>query len=152
MHLPKFINHKSSIINHTKGFTLIELLIVISIIALLTALGTYSYNNAQAKARDAKRKQDINNVKKALQLYFEDNDTYPNIIDSSSTSLGPYLTDIPQDPKGGNYIYVFPTGTCPPSCYSLTACLENTNDFTRDATKNAACTTTSASYTITNPT
>lgn len=133
-----------------RGFTLIELLIVISIIALLVALGTYSYNNAQIKARDAKRKQDVNNVKKALQLYFEDNDTYPNSLNSLSTPPNPYLTEVPQDPKGGNYIYVFPTGSCPPTCYSITTCLENGNDFTRDNSKNSACTT--ASFTITNPT
>ncbi len=150
------IRHLSFVICHLSfrakrgGFTLIELLIVIGIIALLTSLGTYSYNNAQAKARDAKRKQDINNIKKALQLYYEDNDIYPNTIDIST--MGTYISSIPQDPKGENYIYAFTPGTCPPTCYKITACLENPNDSSKDPTTNTACTATSASFTITNPT
>lgn len=156
----EFIDHRqnSSMNNdlkthHSKvlrAFTLIELLMVISIISILTLLATYSYNNAQAKARDSERKQELKNIKGVLQLYFEDKDTYPNSLNSLSTPPNPYLTEIPQDPKGGSYIYVFPTGSCPPTCYSLTACLENPNDSQKDAVKNSSCST-PASYTITNP-
>lgn len=133
-----------------KGFTLIELLIVIGILALLITMATFSYGNAQAKARDSERKQELKTIKGVLQLYFEDYDTYPNSLNSLSTPPPPYLTEIPQDPKGGSYIYLFPTGSCPPTCYSLTACLENPNDSQKDAVKNSSCST-PASYTITNP-
>lgn len=56
---------------------MIELLIAISIMAILTGIGVYSYTNAQIKARDTKRKQDIAQVKAAMMLYFEDNKEYP---------------------------------------------------------------------------
>ena len=55
---------------------MIELLISISIMAILTGIGTFSYNNAQIKARDTRRKQDLAQVKAALHLYFEDNKEY----------------------------------------------------------------------------
>lgn len=128
------------------AFTLIELLIVISIIAVLTLLATYSYNNAQARARDSKRKQDTNNIKKALQLYFDDKDSYPSTITSANDSLGPYISPIPVDPRlGTGYIY-----SSTPTTYTLTACLENPNDPTKDAVKNSSCST-PANFTITNP-
>lgn len=60
-----------------QGFTLIELLIAIGIIALLVAGGTYSWTNAQSKARDNRRKQDLKEVQKALELYFQTNGRYP---------------------------------------------------------------------------
>jgi len=112
-----------------KGFTLIELLMVITIISVLTLLATYSYNNVQIKARDAKRKQDVKNVQKALQLYFDDKDTYPGFITADDSSLGPYIPQLPVDPKfGTGYIYSFTLISCPPTCYTITTCLENPND------------------------
>lgn len=140
---------RNSSLQFKKGFTLIELLMVISIIAILTLLATYSYNNAQIRARDAKRKSDVKNIQKALQLYFEDNDGYPTTIDS--TQIGTYINPIPSDPKtNSTYIYS-PTG-CTTNCtsYTLTACLENPNDPTKEAVTNSICSTPS-SYAITNP-
>lgn len=140
-----------------RSFTLIELLIVIAIIGLLVSLATFSYGNVQAKARDAKRKQDLQEVKRNLDIYRQDTDGYPQQL----SSLSPYMV-VPLDPKSqSNYIYA-PTGERSVSyqgstitvydSYTLTACLENPNDYQKDATKNVNCSTTSASYTISNPT
>ena len=60
-----------------KGFTLIELLIVISIIGLLATLSVISLTTAQEKARDAKRKDDIKKIQKALEYYYMDEGEYP---------------------------------------------------------------------------
>ena len=51
-----------------KGFTLIELLVVISVISLLSSIVFASLNNARAKARNAKRIQDINQLVNAFNL------------------------------------------------------------------------------------
>lgn len=153
------VNTKLTAMNHeqrttyrkSSGFTLIELLMVVAIIGLLVVLATFSYGNVQAKARDSRRKQEIADIKKALQLYYDDNQTYP--ATANATTIGSYLSPIPVDPKQNtSYIYSYTSSTCPPTCYTITACLENPNDPQKDVTKNSGCTAVSASYTITNPT
>jgi len=60
-----------------KGFTLIELLVVIAIIGLLSTLAVVALNSARQKSRDSKRVADIKQVQTALELYFADNNGYP---------------------------------------------------------------------------
>jgi len=55
------------------GFTLIELLVVIAIIGVLTALVLSNFNSARDRARDAQRKSDLDQIKKALMMYYNDN-------------------------------------------------------------------------------
>lgn len=59
------------------GFTLIELLVTIAIIVLLVAAATASWNNAQQKGRDSRRKADLKAVQQALEIYFQTNGAYP---------------------------------------------------------------------------
>ena len=63
---------------NNKGFTLIELLVVIAIIGLLTTLAVVALDSARTKSRDAKRVTDIKQVQTALELYFNDQDGYPD--------------------------------------------------------------------------
>ena len=84
--------HKS-----VKGFTLVELLVVIAIISILATLLLLQLGVARAKARDAKRIADINQVRSALELYFDDNGSY--LATNNMVSLEPtYLVNIPHDP------------------------------------------------------
>src|SRR3989344_7621520 len=135
---------QSNNLRFNKGFTLIELLIVIAIIGLLVVLAAFSYGNVQAKARDAKRKQDLQELKRNLDVYRQDTDGYPQQL----SNLSPYMT-LPLDPKSrSSYIYQ-PSGSRSVSyqgntitvygSYSLTACLENPNDYKKDAVKNSGC-------------
>lgn len=67
------------LIKHSnKAFTLIELLIVISIIGLLSSVILASLKSARAKARDAKRAQDMRQIQMALTLYYDDNNKFPD--------------------------------------------------------------------------
>jgi len=60
-----------------QGFTLIELLVVIAIIGILATIVVAGVSNYLARARDAKRIADIEEIKNALITYYADNAKYP---------------------------------------------------------------------------
>ena len=98
------------------GFTLIELLVVIAIIGILSTLAIMALGSARQKARDSKRVADLNQIGKALELYFSDNNAYPTIITIGAALLSPdgnttYLSKIPGSPSPKN------DGSCPNSDY-----------------------------------
>ncbi len=64
-------------IKKKKGFTLIELLVSIAIIATLIGLALPNYLSARGRAKDARRKEDLQQLKSALQLYNNDFRKFP---------------------------------------------------------------------------
>lgn len=104
---------------NNKGFTLVELLVVISIIGILSSFAVVSLNTARIKARDALRKGDMAQVRTALNLYYDDNLSYPicgtwddedgyfggtpecylTLDGEFTTGSRPYMDIIPMDPK-----------------------------------------------------
>lgn len=61
----------------SRGFTLIELLVVIAVIGILASVVMASLNSARAKARDARRQANSDSIRTALQLYYDDNGSFP---------------------------------------------------------------------------
>lgn len=59
------------------GFTLVELLVVIAIIGLLSATVAFAITTVRARARDAKRAADIDQLSKGLDLYNNQTGGYP---------------------------------------------------------------------------
>jgi prepilin-type N-terminal cleavage/methylation domain-containing protein len=120
------------------GFTLIELLIVIVILAVLMVIGLGSFNSSQTKSRDSRRKTDLQNVARALEVYYNDKGEYP--ISSGNAGIAgqvwgnafvdPDLTDtlymqvLPPDPSKFAYYYESTDG----SYFQMYAYLENEND------------------------
>jgi len=112
--LKTIILHRYEIKNN-KGFTLIEMLVAIGILAVLaTAAITVLNPFAQIqKSNDAKRKADLSQIQKALEIYYQDNNKYPantTAYEISGAAWGsswqPYMNVIPSDPTTGkNYVY-----------------------------------------------
>ncbi len=138
-----------------KGFTLVEILVVIAIIAIMAAVVLPSIDKVRARSRDTKRIADINQLRLALEHYFNIYNRYPvniNVTSANDATLNGattlflgngILTATPKDSNGNNYLYASycttPTGN--PRGYHLGAVLEQPNDQLRGDADAAALTT-----------
>jgi prepilin-type N-terminal cleavage/methylation domain-containing protein len=95
---------KNKISSNRNGFTLIELLVVIAIIGLLATLSIIALNNARAKSRDAKRVADVRQMQTALELYYNDVQSYPSDLSSHQIADGANI-----------YMQIVPTPPVPPA-------------------------------------
>ncbi|MES2087850.1 MAG: prepilin-type N-terminal cleavage/methylation domain-containing protein [Patescibacteria group bacterium] len=105
------------------GFTLIELLVVIAIVGILSSVVLMNLNGARARSRDVKRIADVKSLQLALELYFDNNRSYPATL-SVLTAAPTYISPVPTPPEGGSYVYrpITIGGTC--NSYHLGAVLE----------------------------
>ncbi len=79
------IRRKSSGVS---AFTLIELLVVIAIIGLLSSIVFASLKSARAKARDARRMQDLQQLERAMLMYYDKHGYYPGEVYCGDSSKG----------------------------------------------------------------
>jgi len=98
---------------NSKGFTLIELLIVLSIMGILISIAQPSLKTAVIKARESVLKEDLYQMRDAIDQYYADNGKFPDqltdLINSQDRSKS-YLRDIPKDPftSAADWITVAP--------------------------------------------
>lgn len=108
---------------------------VILILGVLAALISGNFITSLKKGRDARRKADLEQIQRALEMYYEDKKAYPTQAASSGFVFGHqfkdnvsgkiYMQKVPNDPIGSNnYFYISPNGTD----YKLYSCIENTLD------------------------
>ena len=113
---------------HSNAFTLIELLVVIAIIGLLSSAVLASLSGARESARDTKRKQDLQQIQTALNLFYNDNNRWPTQAspdDANSGSTGKicsecsgninailsnYMSSAPEDPINDTDHYYYYDG------------------------------------------
>lgn len=70
-----------------KGFTLIELLVVIAIIGILAALILTNIQGVRQRARDSRRKADLNSIRTSLRIFYNDQKSFPS-SDSAGNIIG----------------------------------------------------------------
>ena len=121
------------------GFTLVELIVVITIIGILAGFGFTNYNTSQKRARDGKRKADLEQVRSALEMCRTDTGSYPGNL---SAIWGTYMNQ-PTDPKGFAFNYSSGGQT-----YALWICLEVSDD--PDGVAEGSCTS-GKKYQVQNP-
>ncbi len=90
--------------NNQKGFTLIELLVVIAIIGVMTSVVMTMVSQGRIKARDSKRKGELAQLQKALEIYYNTNSSYPTTNDTWYAATGSC---------GGSFGYSGATGYIP---------------------------------------
>ena len=107
------------------GVTLIEMMVVLVIIALVAAIIVPNVIGRPDEARVTVAQSDIRAVSSALELYRLDNRTYPTTAqglealavrptsppEPRNWVAGGYLTAVPIDPWGNDYLYASPSET-----------------------------------------
>lgn len=116
-----------NIFKSQKGFTLLELLIVIIIVFVLAIIIVPNLISGPARARDSQRKQDMRQIKTALENYYQTNGSYPASLQALTEGSVPFIKTLPKDPKT-NTDYVYTTTGTPPSNYIIKVTLENNGD------------------------
>jgi general secretion pathway protein G len=96
------------------GFTLIELLIVMAILGILVTIAQPSFQKTVIKAREAVLKDDLFQLREAIDQYYVDNGKYPDQLDdlvSTEDQFKSYLRAIPKDPftNAADWITVAPS-------------------------------------------
>ena len=86
------IVHRSSL---QRGFSLIELIVVVTIIGILAGAAIAHVRYAQQKAREAVLRDNLYEMRKAIDNFYADKQRYPNDLNELVPN---YLRSIPKDP------------------------------------------------------
>ena len=79
-----------------RGFTLIEVLIVITLIAILAAIGMPQYQNSVRRSKEAVLKEDLFRMRDVINQYYADKNKWPQSL-QDLVSEG-YMRNVPEDP------------------------------------------------------
>ncbi len=87
------------------GFTLLELMIVLSIMGILLAIAQPNLKRSITRAREAVLREDLYQIRDALDQYYADNGKYPAQLDdlvAEDNKEKSYLRGLPKDPMTGS--------------------------------------------------
>ncbi|MBV9496564.1 MAG: type II secretion system protein [Acidobacteria bacterium] len=77
------------------GFSLIELIVVVTIIGILASVAVVQVKQAQRKAQEAALRDNLFEMRKAIDNFYADKQRYPNDLNELVPN---YLRKIPKDP------------------------------------------------------
>lgn len=109
-----------------RGFTLMALLLILTAVALFSAVVLAHLSASRSESRDAKRIADIEDIERALGSFFEAYGGYPAELSSATLVQTGFLIEIPIPPPGTRnqtYLYVPLNPGC--TSYHLAAELED---------------------------
>jgi general secretion pathway protein G len=78
------------------GFTLIELMVVMTVIVVLASIGLAQYGNTVTRAKEAALKENLFQMRSALDQYYADKNKYPESL--SALVEEKYIRAVPVDP------------------------------------------------------
>ena len=78
------------------AFTMIELLVVLALIVILATMGMTQYRNSVVHAKEAVLKQDLFQLRDAIDQYYADKGQWPSTLDALASDG--YLRKLPEDP------------------------------------------------------
>ncbi|HEX6096700.1 MAG TPA: type II secretion system protein [Thermoanaerobaculia bacterium] len=78
-----------------RGFSLIELLVVVTIIGILASIALINVRTAQRKAREAALRENLFQMRKAIDNFYADKQRYPSDLNELVPN---YIRRIPADP------------------------------------------------------
>lgn len=135
-----------------RGFTLVEMLIVIGLVGALATILLVGINplDQLQKASDTDRKSDLAQVQRALELYYQDNGSYPESsgdfkILANNTTLAwgspwqPYMSELPRDPNPTQTYKYYSPPTSGGQTYYLYASLERGGKDPQACSNGSAC-------------
>lgn len=79
-----------------KGFTLVEIITVLVLIGILVSIVLPIYRNATLRAKEAVLKENLFQIRDALNKYYKDKHKYPT--DLEDLVIHKYLRKVPEDP------------------------------------------------------
>ena len=150
------------------GFSLIELLIVIALLGFLSITGLSLFQGSQKRTRDSRRKTELQQLTKELEMYANDYSGYPSstggkIMGCAGTGTDPvactwgsawvrgstYTQKLPKDPGSGSYCYERDAASG--KWYKLYAKLEGTDDADYNSDVNLLCAGEKYTYVVLSP-
>jgi general secretion pathway protein G len=103
-----------------KGFTLVELLVVLIILGLVASIAGPNVMKYLGSSKTKTAKLQLKEIESSIELFFLDTGKYPpndpglKVLVNNDSAIagwgGPYFKSgqIPLDPWGNDYVYVFP--------------------------------------------
>jgi general secretion pathway protein G len=79
-----------------QGFTLIEILVVMVIITILAGVSVAMYSNGITRANEAALKENLHQMREAIDAYHADKNKWPPALDALVTEK--YIREVPRDP------------------------------------------------------